>query len=1338
MISIWQQATVVFHKNLTIYYQEKQFRQEFFAALLVFIILLVGKETSSPALLQVGAEFLPMTLLISSRYIVTQMISEKSDRQKEIQKIMGLKQSAYQLGWFLFNFARIMAVSLFFLVLAVPTGCFGPQEEQKTIDSQTVIIYYFSPIQIIGSYILYAMGLTAQQYFLTTLFDQPKNGADVSMLLNIFGSICSALLSLPYFQKNSWIVILFGIIFPTFLFDIYPYNQILGIVNKGTKPKLEPSLYFGLQGAEIIFYGILYLYLELVLPNEYGTNKHPLFFIGKKYETQEEEISNQYELTNLNKPFISGRQSEIQEDNSSAIYHEVFYNQKQVKRAISIKNVKKSFNDLIAVNGVTLQIYESQILCLLGHNGAGKTTLISILTGLIKRNSGTINYYGTDTDFDIIRNYLGFCPQKDTLYDSLNCDQHLYYYGRIKGIDEKELQLEIDQIITKCDLLNDRMKLAKQLSGGTRRKLSLAISLIGRSKVIFLDEPTSGMDPISRQKIWDILTQVKNEGRCLVLTTHHLDEAEVLSERLAIMAKGKLLTVGSVDFIKMNFGIGYHLNLYDKSNNPQIWSEKSKKLTNIVQQFIPQAKLSSQTSQDSLGFQVPFKQKDKFLPMFEQLERDQFIQINLMMNTLEEAFINIGMDEEAFLNKASGKNIQNEDSKINIDITEEFNKIIPPECLSQPPKYNFGLQLWACFLKKHYTMTPKRYLMCIFMPSFFAILGPVISKITFNAIEPTLNQDTNAIQQVYGEIALIDIYVYLLIGASMASSQIGSAPVEEREKKQKYALNVMGCRTLPYWFGYYLYDISVCIIVMVIFIISVNVCDVQVINNGNVYGLVFCCYLAYIPLSYILSWLFTSFLSAVRSLVLIQIFGFFMIASVIYVVSFKINVILWILSFLCPSLATFSGFITVYNKIIINDNSDTDESNNDMPFQNVDPFVFMIIMIFQACLYFLFTYMIDNRELLGANSGGNLSVNQDEDVITEEKRVEIQSCQDRVIARKISKTYANGFQAVKGTSFGIEPGQIFGLLGPNGAGKSTTFNMITSKLKPSTGTILLEQQEVKKGLGDVYQNVGICPQFDSLYDIVNVRKHLQIWAYLKGLKGDEVNQTIQYFMKVMQLTAYENTLASQLSGGNKRKLCVALALIGGTNMQFFDEPSSGVDPIARRFLWNAIQQGVKLRQSSVILTTHTMDEAESLCNKIAIQVNGRFACLGSVQHLRSKFGDGYRVLIEPINNLDNGTAIIQEINKYFGNIYVVNDIHTAKIICKFPLAEFQFHQTFYFFQEKLQKEFKLIKDFQISQPNLEQIFMQFAAQQIIEPDVQKQEPPSRCHVVALCGNDEDD
>lgn len=115
------------------------------------------------------------------------------------------------------------------------------------------------------------------------------------------------------------------------------------------------------------------------------------------------------------------------------------------------------------------------------------------------------------------------------------------------------------------------------------------MALIGKSKVVFLDEPTSGMDPVTRRAIWDILQEVKRENRTLILTTHHLDEAEELSERIAIMAKGKLLTVGSSNFIKKNFGIGYHLSIYRSKEvqyTPQSWENKKEQVKNIVKQTI--------------------------------------------------------------------------------------------------------------------------------------------------------------------------------------------------------------------------------------------------------------------------------------------------------------------------------------------------------------------------------------------------------------------------------------------------------------------------------------------------------------------------------------------------------------------------------------------------------------------------------------------------------------------------------------------------------------------------------------------------------------------------------
>jgi ATP-binding cassette, subfamily A (ABC1), member 3 len=128
---------------------------------------------------------------------------------------------------------------------------------------------------------------------------------------------------------------------------------------------------------------------------------------------------------------------------------------------------------------------------------------------------------------------------------------------------------------------------------------------------------------------------------------------------------------------------------------------------------------------------------------------------------------------------------------------------------------------------------------------------------------------------------------------------------------------------------------------------------------------------------------------------------------------------------------------------------------------------------------------------------------------------------------------------------------------------------------------------------------------------IKIRQHLRIFGLIKGMKSDDINNSIEYFIKVLKLEDFVRTNCDKLSGGNKRKLCVATALIGGTTIQFLDEPSSGIDPIARRFLWNAINQSLKAQNSAMMLTTHQMDEAEGLCTRIVIQVNGTLACIGT-------------------------------------------------------------------------------------------------------------------------------
>ena len=158
-----------------------------------------------------------------------------------------------------------------------------------------------------------------------------------------------------------------------------------------------------------------------------------------------------------------------------------------------------------------------------------------------------------------IRKEFGLCCQKDILYPTLTAEEHLRYFQKIKrGAAD---QREIEDIIQKVGLQEERAKESQHLSGGNKRKLSLGISLIGNSKIIFLDEPTSGMDPVSRKNLWDTLKQIKDQNRTVILTTHHLEEAEHLADQIAVLQKGELFALGSTRFIKEKFGIGYILTI---------------------------------------------------------------------------------------------------------------------------------------------------------------------------------------------------------------------------------------------------------------------------------------------------------------------------------------------------------------------------------------------------------------------------------------------------------------------------------------------------------------------------------------------------------------------------------------------------------------------------------------------------------------------------------------------------------------------------------------------------------------------------------------------------------
>lgn len=223
-----------------------------------------------------------------------------------------------------------------------------------------------------------------------------------------------------------------------------------------------------------------------------------------------------------------------------------------------------------------------------------------------------------------------------------------------------------------------------------------------------------------------------------------------------------------------------------------------------------------------------------------------------------------------------------------------------------------------------------------------------------------------------------------------------------------------------------------------------------------------------------------------------------------------------------------------------------------------------------------------------------------------------------LILRKVIKTYSDGKTAVSDVSFAIENGLVFGLLGPNGAGKSTLINAMSGVHRHSSGEIIVNGYDMNVNQHEILNNIGYCPQDDIYWSKLTVEQHLLLFLRLKEVDPKDEKERLEQLLALVSLHDKRDLLASKLSGGEKRRLSIAIAFCGKGKVIFLDEPTTGLDPEVRKFVWNIIMGAKKDRL--IILTTHSMEEAEVLSDKIAIMAKGNLCCFGTSQHLKSKFG----------------------------------------------------------------------------------------------------------------------
>lgn len=215
--------------------------------------------------------------------------------------------------------------------------------------------------------------------------------------------------------------------------------------------------------------------------------------------------------------------------------------------AIKIQNVTKKYEDRVAVDDLTLEVGKGELFGLLGPNGAGKTTTINILCGLTKPTGGAAEICGYDVEKQTrrVKELIGVCPQETAVYPYLTGKENLELFGNLHGMNKKTLRERSRLLLGKLGLQDDAKRVAAKYSGGMKRRLSVALALIHDPQVVFLDEPTVAMDPQSRHAVWDFVKDQKAKSKTVVLTTHYMEEAEELCDRVGIIDHGRLIAVGA-------------------------------------------------------------------------------------------------------------------------------------------------------------------------------------------------------------------------------------------------------------------------------------------------------------------------------------------------------------------------------------------------------------------------------------------------------------------------------------------------------------------------------------------------------------------------------------------------------------------------------------------------------------------------------------------------------------------------------------------------------------------------------------------------------------------------
>ncbi|CAL5327146.1 unnamed protein product [Camellia sinensis] len=642
------------------------------------------KEFAHPALEifsavgSVGPTFFLAIAMFGFVFQISNLITEKELKLRQAMTMMGLYDTAYWFSWLTWE-------GIITLLSALLTVLFGMMFQFDFFLNNNFAVIGFS-------------------FMLSAFISKSSSSTTAGFSIFIIGFLTQVItqFGFPYSSNFSSLYRIIWSLFPPNLLA-----QGLKLLSDATATPQDPGISWSRKGkcapndnecvvtiseiyiwliSTFLLWFVLAIYFDNIIPNSSGVRKSVLYFLNPGYWTgkggnkvAEGGICSCTSSVPPMEDITPDDEDVLEEENT--VKKEAKEGAVDPNIAVQIRGLVKVYpgatkigcckckktSHYHALKGLWVNFAKDQLFCLLGPNGAGKTTAINCLTGITPVTAGDALIYGHSVRSSVgmsnIRKIIGVCPQFDILWDALSGREHLHLFARIKGLPAASIESVAQKSLAEVKLTEAAKTRAGSYSGGMKRRLSVAISLIGDPKLVILDEPTTGMDPITRRHVWDIIENAK-KGRAIVLTTHSMEEADILSDRIGIMAKGRLRCIGTSIRLKSRFGTGFisNISFAGAANGTPVRGEDVPIVNHEpVKQFFKKHLnvVPKEENKSFLTYVIPHDKEELLTNFFAELqdrEREFGIaDIQLGLTTLEEVFLNIAQQAELESAAAEGR-----------------------------------------------------------------------------------------------------------------------------------------------------------------------------------------------------------------------------------------------------------------------------------------------------------------------------------------------------------------------------------------------------------------------------------------------------------------------------------------------------------------------------------------------------------------------------------------------------------------------------------------------------------------------------------------------------------